>query len=945
MKRNLFSLFVLFFFCLASQYVWGANTVGDTWTSGNYTYKILTAAKATGSTAANRGTCSVKAKDTSISGTLSINEYVGNGSYYYNVTEVAASGFSGCSSVTSISIGSNVTTIGGSAFSGCSSLATITIPPTVTRVETSAFNNCSALTRVNYQKSSSTTTLTYVDDWASIDFANDKANPLYYAKNLYVVKTTSTMPALSKVTSLGFKNSPTITEIKKYAFYNCTALTSVTIPYTVTSIGSSAFNWCSNITTVKFGTNANMPCNVTSIAAGAFSNCTSIANVHCWGGLEKWMNINFATQVAAPFYASTAATKKFYIDNVETTEIIIPDNILSIDTAAFAGMSNLTKISLPATTTNVHRYAFAKCTGLQEIISLAVEAPTIEIANTFESVPTNIPLFVPSEAAKASYEAASTWKTFKNIIPFSGYCGDNLAWSYSWSTHTLEIAGEGEMFNYNSTHAPWYDFAGDIQTIIIGENVTKIGSMAFRYCNNVTALYYNAIKATVSYTASSSASNQSFYELGKDGAGFTCYVGPQVTALPDGMFCPAYQGGQYGVSVYGRPKLVSIVFAEQGACTTIGRDAFLRATDLTQITLPATITSIGNSAFDNCSNLTRTDFMGTIAQWCGITFGNSSANPVYHSHNLYIDKSLVTELVFPEDISSIGAYCFNDMSQLESITCNSQTPPATPNGDPFSNNIKQNKNITLYIPQGTLAAYQAADPWKEFVNIQEMKVTVDLADNTDNSELLSLYDTKIVDVNLTRSLSNASYNTLCLPFAVDAATVEEKFGERTKIAELTGSSIDGEYFNLEFTKRSAIQAGVPYLIQPANDDVVNPSFENVEINATPKTSKTDNVDFVGIYSPYQFDVGNQNYLFVGANNTLYWAEAGTMNGLRAYFVLKPNSPAHVGMRTRVVMHNETTSLNTMKTANVPAKMLYKGHFFIMREKTAYNALGTPINVK
>lgn len=953
MKKSVqFIVFFVASLLLGNSACWAVNTVGETFTSGNYTYKILTAAKTTGSAVANRGTCSVKAKDTSISGALTISAYVSNNSYCYNITEVASSGFSECSGVTSVSIGSNVTkinnyafkgttitsvtipatvtsigmdafqnctslttatfnasspltaigtylfegctsltnvtlppqlttlpvytfkncstlvkveipasvtTVTNTAFSGCTSLKTIvchpttaptvsaafnnitpanvdvvvctnsaktsykaatgwkdmnvttalsgscgdnatwslelttwtltisgigamadynsssnkspwasyasqitsiqvkdgitaigkyafyncsaatkvTISSTVTSIGTSAFYGCSALTRVNYQKNY-TTTLTYVDDWASIDFDNSTANPLYYAKDLYVVKTTSTMPALSKVTSLGFKNSPTITEIKKYAFYNCTALTSVIIPYTITTIGSSAFYGCANITTVMFGTNATMQCNVTSIAAGAFSNCTSIANVYCWGGLEKWMNINFATQVAAPFYASTAATKKFYIDNVETTEIVVPENITSIDAAAFAGMSSLTKISIPATMTNIHRYAFAKCTGLQEIVSLAFEAPTIEVANTFEDVPTNIPIFVPSEEAKTNYEAAATWKSFINIIPLSGSCGDNLTWSYSWSMHTLEIAGEGEMFNYNSTHAPWYDFAGDIQTIIIGENVTKIGSMAFRYCNNVTALYYNAINATVSYTASGTSSNQSFYELGKDGAGFTCYVGPQVTALPNEMFCPAVNGGQSGVSVYGRPKLIGIVFSEPSACTTIGSQAFLRATDLTQITLPATITSIGNSAFDNCSNLTRTDYTGTIAQWCNVTFDNSSANPIYYTNNLYIDNTLVTELEVPEGVTEVKSFAFAKNTKLTSVTlpttltlmgssvfdgCSNVTtvtsqatvvPTITANTFPAA----VTNNATLIVPAVAESAYRTAIGWQNFANIK-----------------------------------------------------------------------------------------------------------------------------------------------------------------------------------------------------------------------------------
>ena len=93
--------------------------------------------------------------------------------------------------------------------------------------------------------------------WCNIDFEFYSSNPLYYAEHLYLNG--------EEVKDLVIPNS--VTSIGKYAFANCSGLTSVTIPDSVTSIGEWAFNHCSGLTSVTIGNG------VTSIGNSAFYGC------------------------------------------------------------------------------------------------------------------------------------------------------------------------------------------------------------------------------------------------------------------------------------------------------------------------------------------------------------------------------------------------------------------------------------------------------------------------------------------------------------------------------------------------------------------------------------------------------------------------------------------------------------------------------------------------
>ena len=223
----------------------------------------------------------------------------------------------------------SVTSIGDFAFQGCKSLTSITIPDSVTTIGDYAFSDCYRLVEV-YNKS----------NLNIVAGSEDYGDVAYYALNVY------TEEYVSKVSTdedgfiiytdgedkilIGYKGNDIeltipedITEINKYAFYDCNSLTSIVIPGSVTTIGERAFASCDSLISVKFGeesqlttigerafafcyslTSIVIPDSVTSIGDRAFSNCTSLTSV-TFKDTTNWYRTNNETN----FTNKTGGTK------------------------------------------------------------------------------------------------------------------------------------------------------------------------------------------------------------------------------------------------------------------------------------------------------------------------------------------------------------------------------------------------------------------------------------------------------------------------------------------------------------------------------------------------------------------------------------------------------------------------------------------------------------
>ena len=529
----------------------------------------------------------------------------------------------------------------------------------VTEIGNSAFYKCKDLTNVSIPES-----VKIIDNYA---FSESGIKSITIPNSVTSIRT-GAFEDCDGLTSITIPNS--VTKISDRTFYRCSGLRNVTIPNSVTSIGGIAFSNCGNLTYI------NIPNSVTSIGNEAFEYCRSL------------------------------------------TSLEIPNSVTSIGNEAFKGCTGLTSIDIPNSVTSIGNKAFYECSKLTTVTvySNSIVSKEYSSENSLKDIfGTQVQEYIVGNEVQSIGQYAfygSSGLTSITIPNSVASIGQSVfSGCYGLTSVTVEDGNS----TYDSRNNCNAIIETATNTLIVGcknsvipNSVTSIGDNAFSGCSGLTSITIpNSVTSIGNYTFEGCTALTSITipnSVTSIGAwaflGCTCLTSIEI---PNSMT-------SIGVNAFrGCSGLTSITIPN--SVTSISDNAFSGCSGLTSITIPNSVTSIGNYTFEGCTALTS------------ITIPNSVTSIGYYA---FASCSSLTSVTIPISVTRIDIFAFRDCSSLTTVEIKAKTPPyAEEKAFPTDDHA-----ITLYVPRGSKAAYETANVWKDFSSIVETGVMVTADDLT-----------------------------------------------------------------------------------------------------------------------------------------------------------------------------------------------------------------------
>lgn len=327
------------------------------------------------------------------------------------------------------SIGKNKVTGIGRAFISHPQLKSVSIPETIETIDHAAFANCRSLTSITVSGN----------------------NPNYCSVDGALLNKSKTELIAVPGALESFTIPETVRTIGSYAFDGCDALTEISIPESVTSIGDDTFADCGSLSKMT------IPSHVTSVGESAFAKCTSLKELTIENGLTSIGPSAFfncaslesitipesVTAIGEDAFLECTALKSINVEsgntkyssadgalfNKDQTELVsvpnglseytVPSSVRTIGTGAFSACKKLTQIIIPEGVTAIADNAFLDCAGLK---SITIPESVVSIGpSAFKGCSTDNLVFTVKQGSFADSWAAG--QGFK--VSYNGSAAEN----------------------------------------------------------------------------------------------------------------------------------------------------------------------------------------------------------------------------------------------------------------------------------------------------------------------------------------------------------------------------------------------------------------------------------------------------------------------------------------------------------------------------------------
>ena len=517
------------------------------------------------------------------------------------ITYIGDHAFDNIRRMTSVSIPDTVTGLGDYAFQGCDDLISVSLPDSLTAVGEAVFNGCGSLKEIW---------------WPALVTDIPRA-------------TFGSCYALTQVTFRG-----KLKTIGERAFYRCESLTSCTLPDTVTEIGESAFRQCTALAEVT------IPASVKKIGTYAFYESVAIKDVWYGGSPNQWSmiaigenndpltqaTIHYAKENDLLFEGLRKALSEKLIGEITLSEAAHPwvwknDRFESTAQGISMGVSELRMaLEVKRDCTLRFRYGVSSedtydtfevildgVTAVGRISGSVTGSHEMEL----QAGTTAVLTFLYRKDSIVSKGDDLAWIDDLSVTERKG----NLTWDYDPDTDTLTIGGSGAMEDYGGiASAPWAAYAGTARKVIIGDDVTYIGAMAFLRFSALEQIDFGSSVTEIGDYAFSECTNLESLTLPDNVKKLGAYAcsSRSLSSLDLGEGLKHIREGAF----WWVEELQSLTIPD--SVTVIDAAAFYNCKSIKVVYMGSGVQTIGASAFGDCFAIKDVYYNGTRAQWNGV---------------------------------------------------------------------------------------------------------------------------------------------------------------------------------------------------------------------------------------------------------------------------------------------------------------------------------------